>query len=229
MFSSMGLSTVPPASSVSSSARAPRRAGERAARARDRSSWCRSSKARKLVAALRGTQSDRPGVVDGLRRRRGSRCNRRGCSSMQRGLPDRLDEAAHLGLGEAEVGRQLGAEDAEDGDVVEAREQALLRDAQDAREHALEEVDVVLEAAGEEVAEERDHLVVVARSCSRRGWGCRTRRGGCTTLSPWCWARSAREEAQGAGELGPSSRAPLADGREELGVRGVELPVGQSR
>jgi hypothetical protein len=54
------------------------------------------------------------------------------------------------------------AEDPVDRDVVEAGEQALLGHAQDAGEHALEEVRVVLQAPRQEVAEERDDVVVVA-------------------------------------------------------------------
>ena len=89
-------------------------------------------------------------------------------------LPGGDGQIAHLGLGETEGRRELRAEDAVDLHVVEAGEEALLGDAQDAGEHALPEILVVLEAPREEVAEEGDDIVVIPVGVARRGWGSRT-------------------------------------------------------
>ena len=76
-------------------------------------------------------------------------------------MPGRLGEGAHLGLREAEVGGELAPENAEDVDVVETRKQAFTCDPEDACEHPLEEMLVVFETTGKEVAEESDGVVVI--------------------------------------------------------------------
>ena len=72
----------------------------------------------------------------------------------------------HLLLGEAEAVGKGVVEDGIDLQVVEAGEDALLRDAQDAREHAEAAVLAVLHRAGEEIAEELERLL--AETMGRR-------------------------------------------------------------
>lgn len=111
---------------------------------------------------LRAAQKaeDRPWVVDGRSPEEIAIIERTDAVHELR-LPDGLDESAHLWLGEAEVRRQLGPENAEHIDIVQAREQALSGDTENASEHAFEQVLVVLEASREEITEERDDVIVI--------------------------------------------------------------------
>jgi hypothetical protein len=81
--------------------------------------------------------------------------------ALGRGELEVAAEPIDLVLGEAEAGRVGLAQERVDLEVVEPGEHRLLGDAEDARQHALFEVGVVLQAGGEEIAEEGDDLFVL--------------------------------------------------------------------
>ncbi len=135
-----------------------------------------------LVLSVEEAQ-DGPGVIDGLTAE-DIAVVERAHTLEHLGQASLFEQRGHLGLGEAEAGVELGGEHRIDSQIIKAREDALARDAQDAREHGLEQVRVPLEALRQEGAKEvQDGRGVAVQVAAWMGSSYSSIKS--TTGSPW--------------------------------------------